>query len=272
MDVIIQSVQGWAVVYGIKFIGAVLILIFGLWAAKVIKKIVNKILLKKNLDASVISFISNVIYAAVVAFVIIATLSKVGIATASFIAVLGAAGLAIGLAFQGALSNFAAGLLLLLFRPFKTGQFIITAGVAGSVEEIQLLYTQFKTPDNIKVIVPNGKLMSEIITNYSVNETRRAEWKIGVGYNDDLKLVRKVLQEIVEADERILRDPAPQIFVVELGDNSVNFSVRAWTKSSDYWTTFTDTIEVIKEKFDAEGINIPYPQRDVHLFQNEQKN
>jgi small conductance mechanosensitive channel len=268
MNDVIHVAKDLITVFGLKVIAAIAVLIIGLWAAKIIRKLVNKLLTKRNVDAIIVSFVANLTYAAVVVFIVIATLAQVGIQTTSFVAVIGAAGLAIGLALQGALGNFAAGFLLIIFRPFKSGQFIIASGIMGTVEEIQLLYTKLKTPDNIKVIVPNGKLLADTITNYSLNDTRRAEWKIGVGYNDDLKKTRKVLQELLDGDERILKDPASQIFIVELADSSVNFSVRAWTKSGDWWATFTDMIEKIKNRFDEEGINIPFPQRDVHLFQN----
>jgi small conductance mechanosensitive channel len=194
-------------------------------------------------------------------------LSKVGIETTSFVAIIGAAGLAVGLALQGALGNFAAGFLLILFRPFKSGDFIQAAGTAGSIQEIQMLYTVLKTPDNVKVVVPNGKLMGDIIVNFSAYESRRAEWIFGVGYNDDMKKVRKILTSLIENESRILIDPAPQIIVKELGDNSVNFAVRAYINQSDYWNVYFDMTEIVKDTFDKEGINIPYPQRDVHLFQ-----
>jgi len=270
MNDILPVIKNIITAYGLQVIGAIVLLAVGIWAAKIIKKLVIKVLTKRNVDVTIISFVGNVTYAGVIIFVITATLAEVGVQTASFIAVIGAVGLAIGLALQGALGNFAAGFLLILFRPFKAGQFINATGILGTVEEVQLLYTQLKTPDNIKIIIPNGKLLADTITNYSLNDTRRAEWKIGVGYGDDLKKTRNILQELLDAEERILKDPAAQIFVVELADSSVNFSVRAWTKSGDWWATFTDMIEKIKERFDAEGINIPFPQRDVHLFQNNQ--
>lgn len=214
MENILVDLQEWAVFYGLKILAAILILIVGLWVAKFLKKLVQKLLTKKNVDGALASFLSNIVYVLIVAFIIVAVLAEIGIQTASFIAIIGVAGLAIGLAFQGALANFAAGVLLLLFRPFKTGQFINASGTMGTVEDIQLLYTQLKAPDNVRVIVPNGKLMSDTITNYSENEIRRAEWKIGVGYDDDLKKARRILDEIIKGDKRILDDPAPSIFLV----------------------------------------------------------
>jgi len=239
-----------------------------MWAAKFIKKMLRKIMKKKEMDDTISSFLANLAYAIIVAFVVIATLSKVGIETTSFVAIIGAAGLAVGLALQGALANFAAGFLLILFRPFKSGDFIQAAGTAGSIQEIQMLYTVLKTPDNIKVVIPNGKLMGDIIVNFSAHESRRAEWIFGVGYNDDMKKVRKILTSLIENENRILKDPAPQIIVKELGDNSVNFAVRGYINQADYWDVYFGMTETVKDTFDKEGINIPYPQRDVHLFQS----
>ena len=267
MENFFTSVRDVIAMYGLDIISAVLILIIGLWASKIIRNFLNKILSRKKLDATIVSFLCNLAYAGMVVFVIIATLAKVGVQTTSFVAVIGAAGLAVGLALQGALANFAAGFLLILFRPFKAGDFIQAAGSAGTIEEIQMLYTQLKTPDNIKVVIPNGKLMGDIIINYSANNTRRAEWIFGVGYNDDMKKVRSILNSLIEGEKRILKDPAPQIIVKELGDNSVNFAVRAYINSGDYWNVYFEMTEKVKETFDKEGINIPYPQRDVHLFQ-----
>ena len=187
MQSIIPQLKEWATLYGIKIVVAVVILIAGLWISKSLRKFVMKLLTKKEIDATIVSFVGNIVYATLITFVVIVTLSQVGIETTSFIAVLGAAGLAVGFALQGALSNFAAGFLIILFRPFKAGDFIDAAGSAGTVQEVQILYTQIKTPENIKVVIPNGKLMSDIITNYSANETRRAEWIFGIGYNDDIK-------------------------------------------------------------------------------------
>jgi len=239
-----------------------------MWAAKFIKKMLRKIMKKREMDDTISSFLANLAYAIIVAFVVIATLSKVGIETTSFVAIIGAAGLAVGLALQGALANFAAGFLLILFRPFKSGDFIQAAGTAGSIQEIQMLYTVLKTPDNIKVVIPNGKLMGDIIVNFSAHESRRAEWIFGVGYNDDMKKVRKILTSLIENENRILKDPAPQIIVKELGDNSVNFAVRGYINQADYWDVYFGMTETVKDTFDKEGINIPYPQRDVHLFQS----
>ncbi len=267
MEEVFSSLKNLAVLYGMDVISAILILIVGLWVAKFIRKFLHKILTKRGLDHTINSFVTNLTYVGIVVFVIIATLSRVGIQTTSFIAVIGAAGLAVGLALQGALANFAAGFLLILFRPFKAGDFIQAGGSAGTIEEIQMLYTQLKTPENIKVVIPNGKLMGDSIINYSANETRRAEWIFGVGYSDDMKKVREILKTLIENEKRILTDPEPQILVKELADSSVNFAVRAYIATGDFWNVYFEMTEKVKERFDQEGINIPFPQRDVHMFQ-----
>jgi small conductance mechanosensitive channel len=205
------------------------------------------------------------IFIALLAFVVIAALGQLGIQTTSFIAILGAAGLAIGLALQGSLANFAAGFLMIIFRPFKVGDFIEGAGVAGVVEEIQIFTTTLKTGDNKIIIVPNAKLSGDNITNYSAMETRRVDMTVGVAYDADLSHVKKVLNEIISQDGRILAEPASQVAVAELADSSVNFVVRVWTKSADYWAVKFDMTETIKNRFDAEGIGIPFPQREIHI-------
>ncbi|HIE54472.1 MAG TPA: mechanosensitive ion channel, partial [Chromatiaceae bacterium] len=197
--------------------------------------------------------------------VVIAALGELGIQTTSFIAILGAAGLAVGLALQGSLANFAAGFLLIVFRPFKVGDVIEAAGVTGKVSDIQIFTTTLKTPDNKTIIVPNGKLGNDNIVNYSTQKTRRVDITVGVAYDSDLKKVRNILEKIVEEDQRILKEPAPQIVVGELADSSVNFFVRVWVNSADYWDVFFDTNEIVKMRLDEAGINIPYPTMDINL-------
>ena len=209
-------------------------------------------------------------YILLLTFVILAALGQLGIQTTSFIAIIGAAGLAIGLALQGALANFAAGFLMIIFRPFKVGDFIQCAGVAGTVEEIQIFTTQLKTPDNKTIIVPNAKITSDNITNFSTKETRRVDLVFGIGYGDDIDNAKKVISDLLEKDERIMKDPPPTIAVVELADSSVNFVVRPWVKSGDYWDVHFDMTENIKKRFDAEGISIPFPQQDVHLYEHKE--
>jgi small conductance mechanosensitive channel len=192
-----------------------------------------------------------------------------GIQTTSFIAVLGAAGLAVGLALQGSLSNFAAGVLMIIFRPFKVGDFIEAAGVAGTVEEIQIFTTQLATPDNKTIIIPNGKLTADNIVNYSTKGTRRADMVFGIGYEDDIDKARDIITEILSNDERVLKDPPLQVAVSELADSSVNFVTRAWVNAGDYWGVVFAATETVKKRFDAEGISIPFPQRDVHVYEHK---
>jgi len=201
--------------------------------------------------------------------VVLAALSQLGIQTTSFIAILGAAGLAIGLALQGSLANFAAGFLMIIFRPFKVGDFIEGAGVAGVVEQIQIFTTILRTPDNKTIIVPNAGLSNGNITNYSTKDTRRVDLTVGASYDADIRHVKQVLEGIIAADQRILPDPAPMIVVSELADSSVNFVVRVWVKSPDYWGVFFNANEQVKLRFDEEGIGIPYPQRDVHVYEHK---
>jgi small conductance mechanosensitive channel len=267
---IIPDLQALAAFYGLKIIAAIVIFVVGRWVARALRNATKKMMAKGNVDETLISFVGNLTYITLLAFVIIAALNQLGIQTTSFIAVIGAAGLAIGLALQGSLANFAAGVLMIIFRPFKAGDYIEGAGVAGTVEEIQIFATQLKTPDNKTIIVPNAKMMGDNITNYSAKDTRRVDMVIGVGYGDDLKKVREILEDILAKDDRFLEDPAPTIGVLELGDNSVNFAVRPWVKKEDYWGAYFDVTETVKRRFDEEGISIPYPQRDVHLYEHKE--
>jgi small conductance mechanosensitive channel len=256
-------------VWGIRMIGAAAILIFGRWIAKFLTKAVRKVMVKAHFDETLKRFLCNLIYAVLMIMVIIAAINQLGVQTTSLLAVLGAAGLAIGLALQGSLSNFASGILIVAFRPYKAGDFIEAGGVAGSVEEVQIFTTVLKTGDNKKIIVPNAQIMAGTIVNYSANPTRRIDLVAGCGYEDDLDKVRRVLEGVIAADERVLKDPAPTIAVSELGDSSVNFVVRPWVNSGDYWPTRCDLTEQIKKRFDAEGLSIPFPQRDVHIYKHE---
>jgi len=259
-------IQEWAIFYGMKIIAALLILIIGRWIAKGIRRFVRKILTAREVDETIISFVSSLTYVLLLAFIIIAALSQLGIQTASFVAVIGAAGLAIGFALQGSLSNFAAGFMILVFRPFKVGDYVEAAGTAGVVEETRIFTTQLRTPDNKTIIIPNAKIMSDTITNYSAKDTRRVDMVFGVSYSDDLQKVRQVLEDIINNHSRVLKDPPPVIVVSELAESSVNFTVRAWAKTADYWDVYFDTTETVKKRFDAEGIAIPFPQQDVHLY------
>ena len=265
MEGILSKLQEWVVLYGVNVVGAIVILIIGRWAAMVIRALVRKVLQRNRVDETLISFAASLTYAAMLAFVVIAALAKLGIQTTSFIAVLGAAGLAVGLALQGSLTNFAAGVLMIIFKPFKVGDFIEGGGGTGVVEEIGIFTTALKSPDNKKIIVPNGKLTSDTIVNHSVNNTRQIEIVTRVSYGDDLDKVKKVLEQILAEDERVLKDPAPTVVVLGLGESGINLAVRPWVKTSEYWVVFFDMQETIKKRFDLERITIPFRQQDVHL-------
>jgi small conductance mechanosensitive channel len=226
----------------------------------------RKVMQQREVDQTLESFVCNFVRIALMVVVVVAAIGQIGIQTTSFIAIFGAAGLAVGLALQGSLSNFAAGVLIVMFRPYKVGDFIEAAGISGVVEQVQILTTVLKTGDNKQIIVPNGQIMDSIITNYSANDTRRVDMVVGVSYDDDLDKVHKTLKELVDAEERILDDPAPTIAVSELGDSSVNFVVRPWVRTADYWGVKFDLTEAIKKRFDHEGISFPFPQQDVHLY------
>ena len=267
---LLDKVYELLTVYGIKVVAAVAIFIVGRWVAKAVANFIKKIMTKSNTDETLVKFVGNLSYIALLAFVIIAALNQLGIQTTSFIAILGAAGLAIGLALQGSLGNFAAGVLMIIFKPFKVGDFIEGAGVAGTVEEIQIFTTQLKTPDNKTIIVPNAKMTGDNITNYTMKGTRRVDFVFGIGYEDDIDKARKIIEGIIAEDNRVLKDPAPMVAVSELADSSVNFVARAWTSADDYWGFYFDTTEKVKKQFDAEGVSIPYPQRDIHVYEHKE--
>jgi len=248
---------------------AAAILFGGIWLAKQIKKYVVLMMERRNVDALLASFSSNIVYVALVAFVVIAALSQLGIQTTSFVAIIGAAGLAVGLALQGSLANFASGVMIIAFRPFKVGDFIEAGGVAGVVEGIQIFSTQMRTGDNKAIIIPNAGITGGNITNYSAKDTRRVDMVFGIGYDDDIKKAKDVLMELINDDDRILKDPEAVVAVSELADSSVNFVVRPWVKSADYWGVMFDFTEAVKLRFDKEGISIPYPQQDLHLHKVE---
>ena len=259
------QLQDVIAVWGLKVIAAIAIFIIGRWIAMMVRKGVRRMMEKSTVDPIIIGFVSSIVYIALLAFVVIAALGQLGIQTTSFIAILGAAGLAIGLALQGSLANFAAGFLMIIFRPFKVGDFIEGAGVAGIVQAIQIFTTTLKTGDNKTIIIPNAKLSGDNIINYSAEETRRVDMTVGVAYDADLSKVKAVLNEIIGKEDRIHTDPAPQVAVAELADSSVNFVVRVWTDTADYWGVKFDITETIKNRFDDEGIGIPFPQRDIHF-------
>ena len=254
-------------VWGLKLVAALLILIVGLWVAKKIKACLAAVMTRRGVDDTLIGFLSSLAYGAIVVFVVIASISKLGVNTTSFAAVVAAAGLAIGLALQGSLSNFASGVLIIIFKPFKAGDFITAGGESGIVVEVSILTTVLRTPDNIKIILPNSSVMGGAITNVSAHSTRRVDMTIGVGYGDDLNKAKQIMLDLLAADDRVLKDPAVQVEVANLGDSSVDFVVRPWVNAADYWGVKFDFTKSVKERFDAEGISIPYPQQDVHMFQ-----
>lgn len=257
--------------YAVPIFWAIVILIVGRIIAKVISNNIAKILKKSSMDITIVKFIKNLSLMTMTLFVILVALEEVGVKTTSFTAVIAAAGLAIGFAFQASLSNFASGFMLLFFKPFKAGDYVEAGGVSGNVQEIQLFTTIFKTPDNKVVIVPNGQITGGSITNFSAQETRRVDLLIGVSYDDDLKKVKEVLADILKNEDRILDEPAPVIGLLALADSSINFAVRPWVKTENYWPVLFDIQEEIKERFDKEGISIPFPQRDVHMINNNSK-
>ncbi len=268
-----QNMQGYlktgielTINYLPKIIMAIVVLIIGLWIVKMIVRGFNKATSKSKMEVSLQKFLSSLISMGLKVMVIISVISMMGIETTSFVAVLGAAGLAVGFALQGSLSNFAGGVLILIFKPFKVGDFIDGAGHTGTVSAIEVLATTLKTPDNKTIIIPNGALAGASITNYSTEPTRRVDFTFGIGYGDDMKKAKEVIRSIIDADSRILKDPAPFIAIGNLGDSTVDITVRVWANASDYWGIHFDTIEKVKEAFDANNISIPFPQMDVHTY------
>ena len=263
---LLETAQTTGVAFGLKLLAALVIFYVGRIVARMLQKGLRKMLQTQAVDKILETFVCNLAYWAIMIFVIIAAINQVGVQTTSLIAVMGAAGLAVGLALQGSLSNFAAGVLIVIFRPYRVGDWVEAAGISGSVEQVQILTTMLKTGDNKQIIVPNSQIMNSIITNYSANDTRRIDMIVGVSYSDDLDKVRKTLEELVASDERILKDPACTIAVSELADSSVNFVVRPWASTADYWSVKFDLTEAVKKRFDKEGISFPFPQQDVHLY------
>ncbi len=263
---ILTKIYELLTVYGIRLLAAIAIFIIGLLVTRIIRNVIRRVMEKSKVDSTLTGFVCNLSYAALLAFVIIAALNKLGVQTASFIAVIGAAGLAVGLALQGSLANFAAGVLMIIFRPFKAGDLIEGAGTTGTVEEIQIFTTQLKTPDNKTIIIPNASMLGGNIINYSTKGSRRVDMVFGIGYEDDIDKARAIILDILQNDPRVFKDPAPVALLSELADSSVNFAVRAWANAGDYWDVYFETTEKVKKRFDAEGVSIPFPQRDVHVY------
>ncbi len=257
-------INTYLVPWGFNIGIALIILIIGLMVVSIINGIVRRILIKADLDQILVNFISSIVRWLLILFVVIAALSRLGLNTNSLIALIGAAGLAIGLSLKDSLQNFAAGVMLLVFRPFKTGDFVEVAGTSGGVKEIKIFSTTLHTPDNKEVIIPNGKIYSDVITNFSATGTRRVDMVFGIAYEDDIAKAKEIIEDTLKADNRILNDPAYVVAVGELGDSSVNFYVRPWVATSNYWPVYFDLTEKIKLEFDSNGISIPYPQLDVH--------
>ncbi|MGD8413953.1 MAG: mechanosensitive ion channel [Candidatus Latescibacterota bacterium] len=263
MDAIVEQVIQVVAKYGLQVIGAILILIFGRMAAGIVRKLVRRALKKTGVDVTITGFVAQFAYIIVMVVAVLASLAKFGVQTTSFVAVLGAAGFAVGLALQGSLSHFAAGVMLLIFRPLKVGDFVEAGGVSGTVKEIRLFNTIMATPDNVHMVVPNSKIFNDIIRNFSVNDTRRIDLNIGIGYRDPIDRAMEVLMQTMRQDNRIIQEPSPQIVVTDLADSSVNLLVRCWTRRADFWAVKCDLNKNIKENFDLQGIEIPFPQRVV---------
>jgi len=272
MEDMTQFVQGmvdvaitWVQQNYLSVVMALLVFFIGKWIANLITKAVRTVLTKAKVDPILVDFLSGIVKTVLILFVVVAALTQLGVATTSLVALIGAAGLAVGLALKDSLQNFASGVMLIMFKPFKAGDFVEAAGVTGVVEKIAIFSTIMRTGDNKEIIVPNGAIYGGTITNFSARPTRRVDMVFGIGYGDDIKKTKEVLARILAEDERILKDPAPVIAVSELADSSVNFIVRPWVNSADYWNVYWDTHEKVKLTFDEEGISIPFPQMDVHL-------
>ena len=265
LDALVEQAPEFLMTYGLKALAAIVIFVIGKYFSGVAKRITTKLLTSRKVDATVVSFVANLAWMLVFVFTIVATLGQVGVQTASLVAVIGAAGLAVGLALQGSLSNFASGVLMVLFRPCRVGDFIEAAGVAGVVDEITIFSTRLRTGDNKVIIAPNSSIMNGTITNYSALEKRRIDLIIGVSYTADIVKTKKVLADILDNNPLVLKDPAYTIGLAELADSSINFVVRPWVKTSDYWPVRFELLEQIKNALDAAEIEIPFPQMDLHV-------
>lgn len=264
-EAILQTITAFLAKYWLQVVAAIIIFVVGRWLAKLISGLVAKALARANVEPTLTNFVKNLCHIALLTFVIIAALKKLGIPMTEFTVVVGAAGLAIGFALQGSLANFAAGVMLIIFKPFKVGDFVELAGKKGTVKEIQIFNTILNSPDNVRIIVPNGQVTGSNIMNYTANGTRRVDLVVGVSYNDDLKKAKRVIEEVLAGENRILAEPATTVAVSELADSSVNFVVRPWVKTPDYWDVYFNITEGVKMALDKNGITIPYPQMDIHM-------
>jgi small conductance mechanosensitive channel len=267
MEEFMANLPDYLMSYGLRIIAALAIFIIGRWVARLMSKLVEKIMIKANVEKTLAKFFRSLCYFLLLAFVVVAAIDKIGIQTTSLVALIGAAGLAIGFALQGSLSNFAAGVMILVFKPFKAGDFVEVAGTLGSVKEVKIFNTILNHPDNRRIIIPNSQVTADKITNFTAIDKRRVDMTFGISYGDDIRKAKNVLMELVESDPRVLKDPAPVVAVSELGDSSVNLVVRPWTKPDDYWGVFFDTTEKGKLELEKAGLTIPFPQRDVHMYQ-----
>ena len=266
MEDIIIKLKEYALLYGLKIIAAILIFVIGKIVAKVVTGILKKLMLKAKVEATLVTFVSNIAYVGAMTFVVIAAVGQLGVQTTSFIAVIGAAGLAVGLALQGSLSNFAAGVILILFKPFKSGDFIIAGGEMGTVKEIQIFNTVLAHPDNRKIVVPNAQVTGGTITNFSAIDKRRIDLVFGISYDDNIKTAKDILEKVVADMPKVLKDPKTVIAVSELGDSSVNLVCRPWVKPGDYWDVYFEVLEKGKLALEKGGITIPFPQNDIHVY------
>ncbi|MFU8878226.1 MAG: mechanosensitive ion channel family protein, partial [Wenzhouxiangellaceae bacterium] len=256
---------GWAW----KVLAAVLIFIIGRWVAATVRNVLKRMMTGRGLDPMLVNFLGAILYSVLLIAVIIATVGQLGIQTTPLVAILGAAGLAVGLAMQNTLGNFAAGVMLVMFRPFTKGDFVEAGGTSGTVQEVGIFTTSLNTPDNRRIIVPNGQITSAVITNFSAHDTRRIDLIIGVDYGDNLQTARDAIDRVIRGHEKVLKDPEPVILLMNLGDSSVDFAVRPWVASPDYWVVRGELMAQIKSALESAGCSIPFPQRDVHLHSVE---
>ncbi len=266
LEGILTTIGDLAVTYGLKLLMAIITLVIGLWIIKLIMKAIGKNMEKREVDPTLRQFLGSMLSMILKILLIITVISMMGVEMTSFVAILAAAGFAIGMALSGTLQNFAGGVMLVIFKPFKVGDFIDAQGYTGTVNQIQIFNTILKTPDNKTVIIPNGGLSTSSMTNFSTEPQRRVDFTFGIGYSDDIDKAKSVIESLIAADDRILKDPATFIAVSELADSSVNFVVRVWAEASNYWGIFFDLTENVKKAFDKEGISIPFPQTDVHVY------
>lgn len=265
LDGLLEQAPELVMTYGLKILFAMIIFFVGKYLSGVVQRVVVKLMSARKVDPTVVSFVSNLVWGLMFVFTIVATLSQVGVQTASLVAVIGAAGLAVGLALQGSLSNFASGVLMVLFRPCRVGDYVEAAGIAGTVDEITIFSTRLRTPDNKVIVAPNSAMMNGTITNYSASANRRVDLVIGVSYSANIAETKKILTDILDNSQYVLKDPAYTVALNELANSSINFVVRPWVKTADYWPARFELLEQIKNALDAADIGIPFPQMDIHV-------